>query len=266
MEYNITTLCIGNKYYPILEHWIKRVKEKCKNGLITIFDDISILTKNNLQFDRNYGGYIWAVRLKHNIDILKKSKLPIVMCDLDVIIEKDIENLVNLPYDVIVSKEIGGSIAYPKECSSILGFGICCGFIIIKPSAIHILDKIFDNMLNKKYRTYDDQVNFMKHIVNSDYKLRYEELVLDNISYNNRIINIDNIEMCVLDFDIITRDPILIKQQYANHINIDNVGGTNNFIKYFYQPLEELPLTCRCGKKELGDNNICNHINLRNNK
>ena len=41
---------------------------------------------------------------------------------------------------------------------------------------------------------------------------------------------------------------------------MDNDG---NFIKYFYEPLETLPLTCICGKTNLGDNNICSHIDIR---
>ena len=59
------------------------------------------------------------------------------------------------------------------------------------------------------------------------------------------------------------RDPIINDGQFANHINIDNVGGVQNFIKYFYEDLETLPLTCRCGKKHLGDNSICKHIEIR---
>jgi hypothetical protein len=103
----------------------------------------------------------------------------------------------------------------------------------------------------------------MNYIVNNKYQIKEEECLLNNIKYKNKIIEIDNITICVLDFDIITRDPIINKQQFGNHINIDNVGGVNNFIKYFYEPLESLPLTCRCGKTHLGDNNICNHISMR---
>jgi hypothetical protein len=90
--------------------------------------------------------------------------------------------------------------------------------------------------------------------------------VLDGIQYTNKIIDIDNIKICVLDFNIITRDPVTQNGQFGNHINIDNVGGTSNFLKYFYEPLENLPLTCRCGKTHLGDYNICPHITLRGKK
>jgi len=51
-----------------------------------------------------------------------------------------------------------------------------------------------------------------------------------------------------------------------NIINIDNVGGPINFLKYYDEDLEKLPLTCRCGKTHLGDNNICQHIDLRKNR
>jgi hypothetical protein len=117
-------------------------------------------------------------------------------------------------------------------------------------------------MINNK-NNYSDQVNIMNYIVNSNYNVHDEEIVLDNVKYINKIIEIDNIKICVLDFDIIVRDPIINNGQFGNHINIDNVGGTSNFLKYFDNDLEKLPLTCRCGKKHLGDNNQCKHIELR---
>ena len=43
------------------------------------------------------------------------------------------------------------------------------------------------------------------------------------------IIEIENITVCVLDFDIITRDPIVSNNQYGNHINIDNVSNKDMF-------------------------------------
>lgn len=263
MSYYITSFCYGNKYIPIKESWCKRVKDICKHAEIVIFDNIFIL-KNTL-FEPNFPGYIWAIRLKHNIDLLLKSERPIVMCDLDVIIEKDIQPIVDLPFDIIISTEIGGSESYPKECSSILGFGVCCGFMVLKPSAKKFLLNILKNMETKKYNTYDDQVNFMNHIVNSNYKVSEEDIILDNKKYTNKIIMLDNIKICVLDFNIVTRDPIINNGQFANHINIDNVGGVFNFLRYFNEVLETLPLTCRCGKKHLGDNNVCKHIKIRNN-
>lgn len=256
----ITTLCIGNKYTTILEHWIKRINEKCTNHNIIVFD--KILTDLS-EFNKNIEGYIWLIRFKSNIDLLSKVNIPIVMCDIDCIIEKDISKLLDIKADIIISQEIGEENSYPKECSKILGFGCCCGFMILKPSSRKILLNILKNMKNNKYNTYDDQVNLMKYIIETkDYEIYKKTIVLDNINYTNKIIYLkhDNIKICVLDFNIVIRDPIYNNNQFANHINIDNVGGPQNFIKYFYEDLEKLPLTCRCGKTHLGDNNICVHI------
>jgi hypothetical protein len=262
--YYITSFCHGPKYQVVKEKWIQRVKEKCIGAEIVIFDDITIL--KNSAFEPMFSGYIWALRLKHNINLLIRCKNPIVMCDLDVIVEKNLQPIVDLPYDIIVSTEIGGAESYPKECSKILGFGVCCGFMILKPSSTNFLLNIFKNMENKKYNTYDDQVNLMNHIVNNKYQIVEQDTILDNKKYTNKIIMIDDIKICVLDFNIITRDPLFNDGQFANHINIDNVGGSYNFLQYFDNDLETLPLTCRCGKRHLGDNNICKHIILRKNK
>jgi hypothetical protein len=258
MKYYITTFCYGSKYEPVKDKWCSRITNKCKNAEVIVFNDISIL--NYTLFEPNFTGYIWALRLKHNLDLLSATNKSIVMCDLDVIIEKDIKPIVELPFDIIISTEIGGNTAYPKECSEKLGFGICCGFMILKPSSINFISNIFKNMESKKYNTYDDQINFMKYIVDNKYDISEQNIILDNKKYTNKIINIDNIKICVLDFDIITRDPIINKGQFGNHINIDNVGGVFNFLRYFNEVLETLPLTCRCGKKHLGDNNECKHL------
>ena len=189
MDYYITTLCIGSRYLPIKQHWINRVKEKCNKSEIVIFGNTPRLY--NFEF-------IWAYRLKHNLDLLTKYNKPVVMCDLDIIIEKDIDKLVDLPYDIVISREIGGEKSYPQDCSSKLGFGICCGFMIVKPSANNFMNNIFSNMKMRKYNTYDDQVNIMKHIVNSKYSVNIEECSINNVLYKNNIINIDNIKICVV--------------------------------------------------------------------
>ena len=47
------------------------------------------------------------------------------------------------------------------------------------------------------------------------------------------------IKIGVLDFAMVIRDPILNNGQYANHINIDNVGGVIQFKKYFYDEIQK---------------------------
>jgi hypothetical protein len=264
-QYNICSSSFGNKYILIRNHWIKRIYEKCGNDSY-----INIITENILQkidYQINFE-YAWwdIVRLDYILNKLKVDKKPSVHIDQDIIIEKDIKPLIELPYDIIISTEIGGSKSFPSECSKILGFGVCSGFYILKPTSINFMTNILQNMKNKKYNSYSDQVNLMNYIVNNHYVLSEENIILDNKKYTNKIITISDIKICVLDFDIITRDPIFNNGQFGNHINIDNVGGVQNFIRYFYEDIEKLPLTCRCGKIHLGDNNICPHIEIRNKK
>ena len=70
MNYYITTFCYGEKYTPIKDIWCNRINNKCKNGQIVVFTDISVL--NNSQFQPNFPGYFWALRFKHNLDLLLK--------------------------------------------------------------------------------------------------------------------------------------------------------------------------------------------------
>jgi hypothetical protein len=103
----------------------------------------------------------------------------------------------------------------------------------------------------------------MNYFVKNPHTLTEETIELEGIIYKNQVIAMEEIKICVLDFNIVIRDPISTNGQFANHINIDNVGGTANFLKYFDHPIEKLPLTCRCGKAHLGDNSVCQHIEIR---
>jgi teichuronic acid biosynthesis glycosyltransferase TuaG len=255
MNYYITSCCFGDKFKHIVPHWSKRIYEKCTNTKITLW------TEDNCKITIPKQ-YAWwdIIRLENNLTLLTK---PVVHIDLDIIVEKDIAPIVDLPYDIIISTEIGGNKAYPPECSSRLGFGVCSGFYVLKPSCNEFIRKIYESMVCRKYNNYSDQVTLMNTIVTSKYEITEEVCQLNGQKYTNKIIHIDGIQICVLDFNIITRDPIVDNGQFANHINIDNVGSVGNFIRYFYEPLDKLPLTCRCGKSHLGDISICKHINLR---
>lgn len=266
-NYTITSICFGAKYIKIMEKWKNRIFQKCCiNPQIIVLNDKNIdLVKDILNIDYNidFKKYAWwdIFRLKHNLILLDKLKQPIINIDLDIIIEKNIEDIINLPYDIIISKEIGEDKSYPLEFSKILGLGLCTGFYCIKPRSKVILDKIYLEMI--KGENYSDQYNIMKYICENKKSIKKENIILDTNIYTNYIIEIENITICVLDFDIITRDPIVSNNQYGNHINIDNVGGSENFLKYFDNNLEDLPLTCRCGKKHLNDYNECIHIKKR---
>ena len=261
MSYIITTLCFGQKYKPIKSHWLDRIEKTCKKKKRLLFFDETNIRKDEVPNME----YAWwdLVRLKKNIHLSLTENIPIVHVDMDIIVEKDLEEIINLPYDFIISTEIGGNQSFPKECSQKLGFGLCSGFYVIKKTGIEFMKKMLHNMINKKYNSLSDQVNIMNYIVSNNYTVKDEVCFLNGVEFKNKIIEIDNIKICVLDFDIIIRDPIFQKQQFGNHINIDNVGGVNNFISYFYNPLENLPLTCRCGKSYLGDNTVCKHIAMR---
>jgi hypothetical protein len=257
MHYCITSFCFGERFEPVLPIWQKRIEDRCKNSSIKIFNEINVPLPFGLK-------YAWwdIVRLYNNLELVKKEEKPVIHIDMDIIVEKDVEPLVQLPYDFIISTEIGGDGAFPKECSKIMGFGVCSGFYIIKPTAYNFLQKIY-NIMVANSECYSDQVNLMNYFVKNPHTLTEETIELEGIIYKNQVIAIEGIKICVLDFNIVIRDPISTSGQFANHINIDNVGGTENFLKYFDHPIEKLPLTCRCGKTHLGDNSVCQHIEIR---
>jgi len=260
IKYHITTEYYGNKFIPIIPHWKKRIEKICNNhcDIYIMPIDPSFLNLTN--------DYAWwdIIRLESNIKLVKNTNLPVVHIDLDIIIEKNIYPLISLPYDIIISTEIGGNSSFPKECSQKLGFGVCTGYYTIKPSGISFMENILKYMKDRLFGTYSDQVTIMNCITLQDYIITIEPFEWNGVIFQNRIIHIEGIKICVLDFELITIDPIIKKHQFGNHINIGNVGGTEQFLSYFYKPLSELPLTCRCGKHHLDDYSICPHISMRN--
>jgi hypothetical protein len=64
------------------------------------------------------------------IKILETDQIA-VHCDIDVIIEKDLKHLVDLPYDIIISKEIGGAkMLFQKNAVIYLALVYVADFIL----------------------------------------------------------------------------------------------------------------------------------------
>jgi len=265
MSYIISTICFG-KYTQIEPIWASRVRNTCPTSHISIYKESS----SRVPFSPT--SYAWwdPLRLQHNLQLIKKHMIPIAHCDMDIIIEKDISSLIHLPYDILFSTEIGGNKAFPSECSRKIGFGICSGFYALKStsSAIAFMEDMLVRMMSKKYGSFSDQETIMNVLAGNqnEYRISVEktDIQLDgHVFSNNWVFHITSIisnktcTLCVLDFDIITRDPICMNKQYMNHINIDNVGGIAQFLRFFKEPMCNLPKTCRCGK--LGDTSVCNH-------
>jgi hypothetical protein len=251
--YTITTFCHGPKYTPILPHWKKCIESTCPNaGLI-------VLTEIDLKLNMNKYAWWDVVRLYKNLEILKQTEKPVVHIDLDVIVKKDIMPLVQLDYDIIFSSEIGRTRALSEEFIRRLGFAISSGFHVIKPSGKKFMKKILGLMGRFVNNSYSDSFNVMKYILEHDHSIE----TVDSGSYKNKIINIDGIRICLLDCDIIEREPLFDRGQYALHINVDNVGGYNEFARYFTEPLESLPTTCRCRIKYMPEQSECPHIITR---
>jgi hypothetical protein len=113
--YTIVTLCVWNKFEIIRPHWVQHVKKVCPNATIQV---VEINREDNIDFSK----YAWwdVVRTKKVIEYLSLTSLPVVHCDLDVILMKDIQEIVDLPYDLIISREIGKDRTFPTQCTVVL--------------------------------------------------------------------------------------------------------------------------------------------------
>jgi hypothetical protein len=235
----------------ILPHWRKRIAARCPTAEVAVCGEPLGSPAARPE------GYAWwdVVRLENNLELIRRTGRPCVGCDVDVIVEKDLAPLVALDFDLIVSTEPGG---YPLECSRKVGFGACTGFQILKPAAVAFATALLDDMRRQRFGSFSDQVALMHHIALGPAEITDQVLRVENREYRNHVVTLGGVRICVLDNGLVTRDPVRNTGQFANHINIDNVGGPRRLIRYFYADLDDLPLTCRCG--QLGDTRACVHL------
>ena len=251
MTYTVSTFCSGRKYEALLPHWRQRVAAKCPCRPIAVFTDADVPAG----VDRSEWGWVDRVRLERILGLLESDGHPVIQCDLDVIVEKDLRRLVELEHDLILSTEPGG---FPTECSAKLGVGACSGFYILKPAGARFAARWLDELRSRRFGCCTDQVALMHRLATSGARPEFELLRLDGRSYRNAVLRVDGLKVCILDNDLVTRDPVGDTGQFANHINCENVGGVRRMIRYFYEDLDNLPLTCRCG--QLGDSRVCGHV------
>ena len=248
-KYTISSQCFGTKYSPIFGHWVNNTRKKCPTSEIYVPP-----MPSSLPFPP--GEAFWdIVRLESNIGLLQKEKRPIVHCDLDVIVVYDLEPMVEYckreRYDMVFSRETWGD-----------PLPFCSGFYILNAislASVSFFENLLQMMKQKQYNTYSDQNTLRSFLLETPHTRQRVSCRLNGVDYINTVITIDNIRICILDMDIVTLDPMATKTQFANHINVDNVGGTSTFIRFFYESIEDLPLTCRCGKRHLGNTDVCIH-------
>jgi hypothetical protein len=267
-KYIISSLCFGDKYLPILDHWMKNTIEKCPSADIIIPaislplpfppDEVQYFPQNKFRWNAKGEAFWDVLRLENNIEYLIKYRKPVVHCDLDMIIVKNLDSLIEWGkrerFDIIFSRETWGD-----------PLPICSGLYILYPSSQVFCKEIWLTMMKlKKYGTYSDQNTLRFHALDCEAIVTNVSSMLDGIEYKNTIVSLDNMRICILDMEIITRDPMGTKTQYANHVNVDNVGGVNTFLRFFNEKIENLPLTCRCGKSHLGNTEICQHFRRKN--
>jgi len=168
MNYTITTFSSGDKYSPIENHWKKRVQELHPEAAVKIL--------RNFIFKKKLSGYAWwdIVRLERMLKILRNKGCPVINCDLDLILAKNIRPLIDLEYDLIISKEVGGDMAFPPEISKQLGFGLCTGFYIAKKGSLPLLTKTLYSMKTNEYNSNSDQVTLMNYILKNKKSVNFK--------------------------------------------------------------------------------------------
>lgn len=232
MKYIFLTFCDGIKYEVILPHWLNRIQTTCKNC------EIVIVNKNdqNIEIDDTIHAWWDVIRMNKIIEFLEKG-YTVVHCDIDIIIQRDIEELLEIDADFIISKATTShDCEYLEHYYNQYGFCICSGFFIAKPSSISFLKYIFEKMQKKSlkyitYETYSDQCSIMECFIDNNLSTR--DIIYKN-TFTNMLSNVLDVDICILDDNIIKISDELGSNSYGTHMNIDKEGGSLNFLRNFY--------------------------------
>jgi len=210
---------IYGTYINLLEPWLLRNK-KYFNGIVfnqIVFDDnyklnnnidnCNIINKKIMDYGYNnlYSyGTTDHIRLIEIIKLLEKNIIGINI-DIDTIFFKSIIPIINLDYDFIISRAEADNKAWPQDCSEKIGFGACSGFYIAKPKSLDLMKYLLNSMQNNTYNSYTDQETIMR--IFSSGNIIWQDKIdkVDNIEYTNKIGKFNDINICVLDFNIFHR-------------------------------------------------------------
>ena len=235
---------IYGEFVNIFPHWIKRNQKFLQNITINqvilntppsiLYDASYVNLINKCIRDYGYNDYTWGVtdhiRLIEAIKIVEKGNIAIQL-DIDTILFKPLQSIIALDYDFIISRAECGNKAWPHDCSIKVGFGACSGFYIAKKNALDFLKYLLNCMKTRCYNSFTDQETIMKIFSNDSVVWHNKVDIIDDISYKNKITTINNVSICVLDYDIFERGIYVgDNNQFGNHFPVKKGGGIAEFI------------------------------------
>ena len=176
----------------------------------------------------------WDIyRLTYGIQLLEEGHT-YVHCDLDIMLLKPIDALVNLPYDIIYESE--GSAGWPLECSRVTGWGVCTGFSVAKPRALGFCKALLADMMAKKYEGIEgDQWTLMHNIAAAWTPEAWAVTthVIDGASFRCQTTTFPcGTRFCCLDFDALPRDHARVAS-FGCHYNKETLKGVPNMKRMF---------------------------------
>jgi hypothetical protein len=229
MEYTIVTICFG-QYDRLLAHWLNHIyphvgtNEGCVLGVRDIQIQYPNISYKRIQETIPLGEYgAWDYyRMMEGLEVLRKGRI-FIHIDMDIVFNKSFKPLLELPYDIVFSREQNEENGFPLEPCQKIGFGLCSGFYIAKPypRVYEFMTEITNTMLNRKYKSYSDQVTIMNMLADMNLNWKSETYILDENVYKNHSTTLSNgTTICILDLKIIPRYKRKNIGQIASHLHV----------------------------------------------
>lgn len=229
MEYTVATICFG-QYDRLLEPWLNHIIPHIGHHQLTVLGvrDIQIQHPNasykKIQETIPLGEYgAWDYyRMMEGLEILKQNRI-FIHIDMDIVFNKSFRPLIELPYDIIFSREQNEENGFPLEPCQKIGFGLCSGFYIAKPSdrVREFIKHITETMYARRYNSYSDQVTIMNVLADMNLEWKSHIYTLDGRIYKNHSATLPNgTTVCILDLKIIPRYRRKNIGQIGSHLHV----------------------------------------------
>jgi hypothetical protein len=216
----VVTACYGERFWAVVPKWTQHVAALTGLPIEIVSLDgrtyqneaLRIRTKS-LSHHYKKAGYGWGdlPRLQHILSLLEND-ITCIQIDLDVILKRSIDTLIQLPYDLIISR----AFSFPAEVAERFGFVMCTGFFIAKPGTVGLLRDLGQEIIDRRIKTNLDQgfLNLM---------------LVDSVSWQTQIMNLagqpSGLSVCkyagctiaVLPAEAIARNSDLEASTFGNH-------------------------------------------------
>jgi hypothetical protein len=209
----VVTSCYGERFWAAVPSWLARIRSITELPVEIVSLDGRTWKAPHVRTINFTPGRVLEYgsgdreRTEHIVSRLEEGRI-CLQIDLDVYLKRDVDPIVGLPYDFIVSR----AFRFPEDIVARLGFVACTGFYVAKPSALPLLRHLYSRL---REGLVLDQAELNACLVESEWHNETVELL--GFQGVADVCECRGVKICVLPKEVIARDDDLETSWFGNH-------------------------------------------------